>query len=72
MAWGQQADKPVAAYIDSRSPEAAASQVAAFRNGLGEIGYVEGRNVTIEYRWGNNERRAPEFWVELLRRQVNA
>jgi putative tryptophan/tyrosine transport system substrate-binding protein len=60
---------PVIGYMDSRSPEAAANQLAAFRRGLSEVGFVEGRNVVIEYRWGPN--RAEEFSAELVQRRVS-
>jgi putative tryptophan/tyrosine transport system substrate-binding protein len=51
----QQAKTPLIGYLEFGSPEARAYMVSAFRKGLGELGYVEGRNVTIEYRWGNND-----------------
>jgi hypothetical protein len=41
---------PVIGYLESRSAEPNAARTAAFREGLGEIGYVEGKNVAIEYR----------------------
>ena len=47
----QQPAIPVVGFLHSGSPEAYVSQFAAFRKGLSEIGYVEGRNVAIEYRW---------------------
>jgi putative ABC transport system substrate-binding protein len=48
---GQQAAKPVIGYLHFASPGPFEYQVAAFRQGLSEIGYVEGQNVAIEYRW---------------------
>src|SRR5262249_57296888 len=47
----QQPGTPVMGCLGSRSPEASAALVAAFRAGLGETGFVEGRNLTIEFRW---------------------
>jgi putative tryptophan/tyrosine transport system substrate-binding protein len=42
---------PVIGYLDGGAPETSARFVAAFRKGLSETGYAEGRNVAIEYRW---------------------
>jgi putative ABC transport system substrate-binding protein len=67
----QQSGLPVVGYLSASVPEAVANQVAAFRKGLSEAGYVEGRNVAIEYRWGNNQRRSPEFMAELVLRRVS-
>jgi putative ABC transport system substrate-binding protein len=47
----QQPAMPVIGYLGAQSPAAFASRVAAFRQGLGETGYADGRNVTIEFRW---------------------
>ena len=47
----QQSAMPVIGYLDSSSPVASEPRVALFRQGLAEAGYVEGRNVAIEYRW---------------------
>jgi putative ABC transport system substrate-binding protein len=46
----QQAAMPVVGYIDAGSPEPAAQLVSAFRGGLGEFGFIEGRNVALEFR----------------------
>jgi putative ABC transport system substrate-binding protein len=63
---------PVVGFISSVTPEELAEPVAGFREGLGEAGYVEGRNVAIEYRWarGINDR-LPEFAADLVRRRVD-
>jgi putative ABC transport system substrate-binding protein len=50
-AWGQQPAMPVIGFVRITTPEDSAHLVAAFRRGLGESGFVEGRNVTIEYRY---------------------
>jgi len=47
----QQPATPVIGFLGSRSPEDSAALVAAFRVGLGEAGFIEGRNLTIEFRW---------------------
>ena len=62
---------PVVGYLYLGSPEHAARQVAGFRLGLGEAGYVEGRNVAIEFRWAHNEpNRLPDLATDLVRRRV--
>jgi len=67
----QQPRMPVVGYLDPGTQEAGASFVAAFRRGLSQAGYVEGRNVAIEFRWGENDaNRLPELAADLVRRQV--
>jgi len=67
----QQLAMPVIGFLDSASPQASANLVAAFRVGLSETGYVEGRSLAIEYRWGQNEpARLPELAADLVRRRV--
>jgi putative tryptophan/tyrosine transport system substrate-binding protein len=67
----QQPAMPVVGALFAGSPEQAAARVAAFRGGLSETGYVEGRNVAIEYRWANfNLDRLPELAAGLVRRKV--
>jgi len=67
----QQPAMPVIGLLSSRSPGEAAPSVAALRAGLAKAGYVEGQNVTIEYRWAQGHYdRLPALAVELTRRQV--
>src|SRR5262245_44310420 len=67
----QQPTMPVIGILSSRSPGEAAPSVAALRAGLAKAGYVEGQNVTIEYRWAEGHYdRLPALAVELTRRQV--
>jgi len=68
---GQQPAMPVIGYLDALSPGPNSPRVAVFRRGLAETGYVEGRNVAIEYRWAEGQYdRLPEMSAELVRRQV--
>lgn len=62
---------PVIGYLGSESPGPYASRLSAFRRGLAETGYVEGRNVAIEFRWAEGQyRRLPTLAMELVDRQV--
>ena len=68
----QQAAMPVIGFLGGGSPETDGNLVAGFRQGLSESGYVEGRNVSIEYRWAENQNdRLPALVSDLVRRQVN-
>jgi putative ABC transport system substrate-binding protein len=67
----QQPTVPVVGYLCSTTPDAWAINVAAFRQGLEETGYVEGRNVLIEYRWAEDHyERLPTLAADLVSRQV--
>ena len=67
----QQPAMPVIGFLRPGSPEPNAHLVAAFRKGLGETGYVEGRNVAIEYRWTHDQNdRLPELAADLVRMRV--
>jgi len=71
VARAQQAVVPVIGYLGAQSPAAFASRVTAFRQGLGETGYVEGRNVAIEFRWAEGQHdRLPALAAELVARRV--
>src|SRR6185437_11949134 len=62
---------PVIGYLGAESSERFASRLEAFKRGLAELNYAEGRNVAIEYRWANGDNsRLPELAADLVRRQV--
>src|SRR5262245_55327332 len=62
---------PVIGYLNAFSAQGAAKQLAPFLKGLGENGYVERRNVAIEYRWAESQfDRLPAMMADLVRRQV--
>ncbi|MFL5030660.1 MAG: ABC transporter substrate-binding protein [Xanthobacteraceae bacterium] len=68
----QQGAMPVIGYLSGLSAKGFPSYLAAFRDGLAVAGYVEGRNVAIDYRWAEGQYdRLPAFAADLVRRQVN-
>jgi putative tryptophan/tyrosine transport system substrate-binding protein len=67
----QQSPMPVIGFLSSVSPAPWAPFVAAFRQGLSETGFIDGQNVTIEYRWAEGRyERLPELSADLVRRHV--
>jgi putative tryptophan/tyrosine transport system substrate-binding protein len=67
----QQAAMPVVGFLHAASPDAFADRLRAFRQGLKEIGFIEGENVAIEHRSAENQfDRLPALAAELVRRQV--
>jgi putative ABC transport system substrate-binding protein len=68
----QQPTMPVIGFVNVASPRSYARQLTAFLKGLGETGYVDGQNVTIEYRWAEDKNdRLPSFIADFVRRKVN-
>jgi ABC-type uncharacterized transport system substrate-binding protein len=67
----QQPTMPVIGFLDPRSPDAMADRLRAFRQGLKDVGYVEGENITIIYRFAEDQfDRLQELAGELVRRRV--
>ena len=63
---------PLIGYLCPESPELFASRLKAFHEGLGEAGFVEGRNVAIEYQWAEGQyARLPALAADLVARNVD-
>jgi putative ABC transport system substrate-binding protein len=72
-AFAQQPAIPVIGFLHSGSPNTYLSQMRMFRQSLKEVGYIEGQNVAIEYRWAEDQiARLPTLAAELAKRQVSA
>jgi putative tryptophan/tyrosine transport system substrate-binding protein len=71
VARAQQSGMPVIGYLDSTSPDGDPERLRGFRQGLKDAGFIEGENVSIVYRWANNQlARLPELAADLVRRRV--
>jgi putative ABC transport system substrate-binding protein len=71
-AHAQQPAMPVIGFLNSGTPEGFAPMVVAFRQGLNAVGYIEGQNIEIEYRWAQNQYdRLPALAAELVHRPVD-
>jgi putative ABC transport system substrate-binding protein len=67
----KRAPTPLVGYLDSGPPQPKGSDASAFRAGLADAGFVEGQNLAIEYRWGNDDfRRIPSLAADLVRSRV--
>ena len=72
LARAQQAALPAVGFLNSASAQGYASMAAAFKRGLKEAGYAEGQNVTIEYRWADNQyERLQALAAELVTHRVD-
>src|SRR5262245_45859948 len=69
-AGAQQSPMPVVGYLSARSPDEHAANLSAFHLGLNEAGYVDAKNVAMEYRWEGDYERAPALAADLVRREV--
>jgi putative tryptophan/tyrosine transport system substrate-binding protein len=67
----QQSAVPVVGFLRTGTPEGGASMLAAFRKGLSETGFVEGRNLAIEFRWRGPSDQYSELAADLIRRNVD-
>ena len=68
----QQGAMPVIGFMSARSPADSMHLLAAFRQGLGDSGFVEGQNVAVEYRWAHGDyHRLPRLAMELVDQRVS-
>jgi putative ABC transport system substrate-binding protein len=68
----QQASMPVIGFLHGASADSYAPMIASFHQGLAKAGYVEGQNVTIDYRWAEGHYdRLPALAADVVRRQVS-
>jgi putative ABC transport system substrate-binding protein len=68
----QRTAKPVIGFLGPASPSTFASRIEAFRLGLRDFGYIEGTNITVEYRWAEGRyERLPKLAAELVRSNVD-
>ena len=73
VARAQQQAMPVIGFLSSQSPDGFSEPLRGFRKGLKEAGFVEGENLTVEFRWAENrEELLPALVADLVRRQVVA
>jgi putative tryptophan/tyrosine transport system substrate-binding protein len=70
LARAQQASVPVIGFLTARSVEGSTHLVEAFRQGLRETGFIDGRNVAVDYRWEDRSDRLPGAVADLARRPV--
>jgi ABC-type uncharacterized transport system substrate-binding protein len=70
-AGAQQATMPVIGFLSSRSPDESKHLLAAFHRGLSEVGFVEGTNIVVEYRWALGDyEKLPVLAADLVKRRV--
>jgi putative ABC transport system substrate-binding protein len=71
FAYAQQPKTPVVGFLNAGSPDGYAPYVKGFLHGLGETGFVEGKNVSVDYRWARGEyNRLQTMAADLVRRRV--
>ena len=71
-AHAQQPAKPVIGFLSPASPSTFASRIEGFRQGLRDLGYIEGTNITVEYRFADGHyERLPQLAADLVRSKVD-